>query len=118
MNLKRYTARSNNPDFFFEATIEVDHDILTPELATQINAFWSEADSRLAEHDDDPVKTVVACAMQSFVLSAMNDYNEHGCMRDLHDEEGWPPEGELGLKLISIEVPSRDFDTITVIAED
>lgn len=43
--IKRY--RSTCDDSGIEVVLDVDHDVLTPELAREINAFWTDADWRL-----------------------------------------------------------------------
>ena len=57
-NLKTYTVKAS---WFNDAevTLQVDHDLLTPEMAKEINDFWSEANYRLLQEDQDVVRVVI-----------------------------------------------------------
>ena len=57
-SIKRYVVKDEWKDF--EVTLEVNHNRLTPEIATQINEFWGGWDDRLiAESSGDVVKTTI-----------------------------------------------------------
>lgn len=86
-----------------EVILEVDHDKLTPELAREINAFWTGADARLADVDEDPVLAVIKMAGAEFlggVLDVVRSPNTYSMQRDFDDLEGWPPNGEHGIRLV------------------
>ncbi|HBN8470877.1 TPA: DUF2528 family protein [Pseudomonas aeruginosa] len=99
-------------------TLEADLDILTPERATEINSFWSESESRLADEDGDAVRAVIKSAARSFIYMFLEiggafisgvDQATYWT-RDLHNLEGWggttkgSPYGWCGIRLISAEV--------------
>lgn len=98
--------------------VEVNPEVLTPELATMINQFWSDSDSRLAAENDD----VVRAAIRLFGTMAINWFMENGggdyyCRDDywtnrvLENSEGWPGDAEsLGIRLTEISVNTPSFD--------
>lgn len=98
--------------------IEVNPDVLTPELATLINEFWSDSDSRLADEDDDVVKAVIrlfgATAIGWFMENGGADCNckdDYWTNRVLEYSEGWPKTVDtlgMRLKTVSVNVPSFD----------
>lgn len=85
-----------------EVTIEVDHDKLTPDLASEINAFWSGADDRLAEVDGDSVQAVIRIAGETFLRMVVDvlGHDVEGMQREFNEREGWPLDGEHGIKLV------------------
>lgn len=114
--------------WFEDATLklQVDHDLLTPELATEINQFWMSADSRLADEGGDPVRAVIrlfgSTAIRFFMADggARFDGISEGArytLQVLNDQgEGWPDIGDLGIVIVSAEVPVVDFEDVTVAA--
>lgn len=114
--------------WFDDATVklQVDHDLLTPELATEINQFWTSADSRLEEEGGDPVRAVIrlfgSTAIRFFMADggAWFDGISEGTrytMQVLKDQgEGWPDIGELGIAIVSAEVSTVDYEDVTVAA--
>lgn len=101
MTKKRYKIEQD----FGEAwvLIEVDNAVLTPELAVQINEFWTGADERLAATDDDDVLAVVKLAGSYFlgyVFDTNEALNKAGMQREFNESEGWPPNGGHGIRLL------------------
>lgn len=83
--------------------LEVDHDRLTPALASEINSFWSGKEARLADANDDPVKAVIKMAggiFIAYVLDVFEGLNAYGMQRGFDALEGWPPAGSHGIRLI------------------
>ena len=123
-NLKDYIVTAS---WFDDAgvTLRVDHDVLTPELATEINTFWSDADGRLADEKDDVVRAVV----RMFGAAAIRFFMDDGGARfdtlgagDLHWTgrvleslvEGWPDIDSLGILILSADVSAVDYDDVTL----
>lgn len=123
MALKKYCVTdeaANYVDFL------VDTDVLTPALATEINEFWSESESRLAVENDDVVATVV----RLFGVLALRFFQREGGVSmtiPLHNDtthywvnrvidfagEGWPRNSfELGIQLLDALVMCIEFDTV------
>jgi hypothetical protein len=108
-NIKTYTAKAS----FFndsEVTLQVDHDILTPELAKEINDFWSDNEYRLDEENQDVVRAVIrlfgtraiAVAMKQgwdFSFRSYEDGIRNAADVIEHDGEGWPKAEELGIAI-------------------
>ncbi|HCT25311.1 MAG TPA: hypothetical protein DIW85_03750 [Stenotrophomonas sp.] len=97
--VKRYRIEQEWGDAW--VILEIDHAQLTPEVATQINAFWTGADARLAGADDNPVVAVIKMAAADFigmVLDARGDLTSRGMQEEFDDQEGWP--AAHGVKLV------------------
>lgn len=91
MGKQRY--RITHPWLDAVVVLDVEHSILTPELATDINDFWSDADDRLGAADDDVVLAVIKLAASCFMRQVMdpNGYRALQFMQIEFDrQEGWP----------------------------
>ncbi len=122
-NIKTYTAKATwyNDS---EITLQVNHDILTPELATLINDFWSENDERLRAADGDVVQAVIrlfaVCAISCLMGqggacfgSNKLDSGMWWTQKVLDDQgEGWPDAENLGILITSCAIESVGFDDI------
>ncbi|WOI47710.1 DUF2528 family protein [Acidovorax sp. BLS4] len=106
-----------------EVTLQVDLDILTPELAAEINGFWSEDESRLAAEDGNVLLAVV----RMFGLAAIRCYmgnggasfgpttdRYHTAAVIEHEGEGWPEVDSLGILITAAEVSVVDYDDVTL----
>ena len=113
-----------------KVVLQVNQDVLTPELASEINSFWGDADSRLTDEDGDVVKTVVrlfgARAIACFMEQGGADFGEKRpgigkwWTQKVIDEqhEGWPDAENLGILITSCEVSSVGFDDVELEAID
>lgn len=122
-NIKTYTVKAS---WFNDAevTLQVDHDLLTPELATEINTFWSNSDSRLAAEDENVVRAVIrmfgaraiALAMEEGGWDFSNQPYAVGLRtaKDVIDSygEGWPKAEALGISVIHAAADSVGFDDV------
>ena len=59
-NIKRYKVSETFGEF--EVRLEVDHSILTPARAKEINEFWGSPEDRIAAEKGDEVKAVIRLA--------------------------------------------------------
>ena len=122
--LKKYRVTA---DWFSDAevTLLVDHDKLTPALATEINKFVSDADYRLAAEDDDVVRAVIRMFGSDAIGYFMGDggasfgpradgdrYSTEAVLKHLY--EGWPPCDELGILIVAAEVSAVGYDDVTL----
>lgn len=121
-NLKTYRVKAAWFDDA-EVTLRVDHDILTPALATEINNFWSEADARLAEENDDVVRAVIRLFGSRAIAFFMADggaciggggdrYWTGRVIKEQH--EGWPDVDSLGILICAVSVESVGYDSVTL----
>lgn len=85
--------------------IEVDLDVLTPDLATEINSFWAGAQDVLEAADGDVVEAVVLWAASAFMRSVLAGLDIRDSQNDLDAREGWPPNGEHGIRLVDYSIP-------------
>jgi hypothetical protein len=124
MAKKTYMVRED--EFDTKIKLVVDTDVLTPALATEINNFWSGADSRLAANNQD----VVLAVIKLFAYAAMHLFLSDGgaqfyCVsgelakritqRVLdREKEGWPPLDELGIVVTEAYVALPDYDELTL----
>jgi hypothetical protein len=103
-----------------EVTLEVDHDVLTPERAEEINNFWIEPDARLAAAADDVVRAVILMAARFLMHRILAD--AWGSVRGLQDEfdeaEGWGGRAYNGITLIDFdgapEIELHDLELVEV----
>lgn len=121
-NLKTY--RVTAPDFDdAEVTLDVDHAVLTPELATEINQFSGSAMARvrLSEQRNDVVATVIrlfgANAISYFFGTGGADLvthrvedSERWTQRVIAAQcEGWPDFKALGIRIKTALVVAPGF---------
>ena len=102
-----------------QVTLQVDLDILTPALATEINQFWSDADWRLRQEDGDVVRTVVRMFGRKAIAYLMgiggaeisnkagDDFWTRTVLSD--DDEGWPASKNLGILIVEASVDMCDY---------
>ncbi|GAB2933460.1 DUF2528 family protein [Rheinheimera gaetbuli] len=117
-NIKKYKVAGEWYDW--EVTLEVDHDVLTPELANEINTFWSGSEDRADQENGSHVKAVIRFAGTMFINLMLNSYgatfhesNEDSgkiWTRDLFKEEGWPE--NTGIRVIAASVEVADYDAV------
>ena len=123
-NLKTYRVTA---DWYGDAEVllQVDHDVLTPELATEINQFWTGADGRLAAEDDDVVRTVIrmfgAAAIRCFMddggarIRPSKNGDRHRTAEVLKAQvEGWPDVDGLGILIMEANVSVVDYDDVAL----
>lgn len=123
-NVKNYIVTAS---WFDESgvTLSVDHDVLTPELATLINDFWSDNDSRLRDEDGDVVRAVVRLFGQVAIRFFMADGGlsfgpnadggRYWTKKVLEAQaEGWPDIDSFGILILSAEVSAVDYDDVTL----
>ena len=122
-NLKTYTVKAS---WFNDAevTLQVDHDLLTPELAKEINDFWSDASYRLRQEDEDVVRVVIRMFGARTISLAMEqggwDFSKQSVVAGLRTAqevidsygEGWPKAEELGIYVIQVAADSVGFDDV------
>lgn len=105
-----------------QVTLQVDLNILTPALATEINQFWSDDDWRLRKEDGDVVRTVVRMFGRKAIAYLMgiggaeisnktgDDFWTRSVLSD--DDEGWPECKDLGILIIEASVDMCDYDDV------
>lgn len=107
----------------YEVVLEVDHTILTPPVAEQINKFFSCWEDRVEEQNGNHSSCVIRLAGE-FFINAMLKYGgaqfgsghiEAGASwtSDLSNEEGWPK--EHGIRVVSAIVEAPEYDSLTVV---
>ncbi|WP_288843244.1 DUF2528 family protein [uncultured Deefgea sp.] len=116
-SIKRYQFNDDWQDFSIE--LEVDHDQLTTEVATEINNFWSGAKERVSDAGGSVVNAVIKMAADTLARSMLSqggacfsseDVAAIWTKQDLHDQEGWggseldSPYGYCGIRLIEADV--------------
>ncbi|WP_343590134.1 DUF2528 family protein [Paracidovorax wautersii] len=106
-----------------EVTLQVNFDILTPELAAEINNFWTDADSRLAAEDDNVLLAVVRMFGEVAIRYFMADGGaSFGPITDAYwtkqviedQREGWPDVDSLGILITAAEVPVVGYDDVSL----
>lgn len=96
-----------------EICVEVDHDKVTEETLHEINHFWSDAESRLVEADNNILQAVLVYLGQVLLWKQVqSSFGVTGLIKsfDWDDRfsydsrfEGWPKmDGSMGFKLVSI----------------
>lgn len=123
MTIRRYTVTDAWKDQ--EVTLEVDHSILTPELAKEMNEFWSSANYRRSKEDGDDVRAVIRFAGMLLINIMLGQggsefterTNNMGMgspgplwTKDLHDEEGFP--SDSGIRCVAASVSTSDYSDV------
>lgn len=98
--------------FDISITVDVDLNKLTPELAKEINDFWSGAEDILNKSDGNIIIAAVRRSAPYFISALLEGYNTKGAQSQLDESEGWPENGEHGITLVDYEVP--DFGAYDV----
>lgn len=118
----------------YEVALEVNHEILTKEVATMINQFWSDEHWRLTAENGDVVRAVIRLFGSNMIQHMLS---EGGAIfssthkspitgenpgrywtADLHNEEGWggtlddSPFGVCGIRVIAAEVEALGYDDV------
>jgi hypothetical protein len=97
-----------------EVTVEVDHAVLTEEMATHINKFLTGAGGRLAMAKGNVIHAVVQMAAAHYIHSMLNGYNEFGATCRLEEEEGWPP-APSPIRCVRVEnLPEFDSEAFSI----
>jgi len=113
MGIKRYNV---NWDHQLDLVVEIDHDQVTDEFLHSINSFWSEADDRLDDADNNVLNAVLKMlGQQCWELMIANGFNTYGLIQEFNDREGWPDmDGSYGIKIINCDALLFDISDITV----
>ncbi len=132
-NIKRYKVAHEWHDH--EVVLEVDHDILTPELAQEHIDFWSGADEFRSEENGDDVRATIRLfgstmirMMQAEGGAEFSERSKHmfdesaGKLwsQQLQNEEGWggadgTPYGRVGIRVIAADVTVTGFDDVSLV---
>ncbi|MEJ2800602.1 DUF2528 family protein [Comamonadaceae bacterium PP-2] len=103
-----------------EVTLQVDRSVLTEELATEINTFWSGASDRLDAEDGDVVKVVIR-HFGALAIAWMMEEGGYDCVvrppyitQQVIDSqgEGWPDVDGLGILITDAYVQPVTFDEV------
>lgn len=105
--------------------LRVDHSVLTKELATEINQFWSGADGRLSDEGGNVVHAVVrlfgACAIHYFMSNGgasakpQEEIGRYWTGEVIKAQgEGWPSLDALGILITAAEVNVVGFEDVTL----
>lgn len=106
-----------------EVTLQVNFDVLTPELAAEINGFWTGADDRLQEEGGNVLLAVVRMFGETAIRYFMADggasfgpsAGTYWTKRVIEDQgEGWPNVDGLGILITAAEVSVVGYDDVTL----
>ncbi|MEH6564597.1 MAG: DUF2528 family protein [Halopseudomonas sp.] len=123
--IKRYKVSETFGEF--EVRLEVDHNILTPARAKEINEFWGSPEDRIAAEKGDEVKAVIRLAGSRAAAMILCDgwggasfgtgKPEAGEIwsKQFRAQEGWggeedTPFGWCGIRIIGADVEMPGFD--------
>ncbi len=130
-NIKRYLVKEVWKEY--QVTLEVNHDLLTVQVATEINNFWSGAKDRLDTESGDIVRTVIRLFGQTMIYRMLSEggaifsTSTRSCItdenpgrfwtEDLHNEEGWGgtdpcPYGFCGIRVIAADVDTPSYEDV------
>ena len=110
--MKKIYEISVGPDI--ELTLEVDLDKLTPELATEINNFWSGSDDVMSASNGDVIEAAVRRAAPILIHAALDGWNANGMINQFENREGWPDVDQLGIRVLSFQIPDIDAYSLDV----
>lgn len=128
LNIKRYKVKAPWKDY--EVTLEVDLNRLTAERAQLINRFWTGAEDRLDEENEDVVRTVIRLAGHEVICALLEDRgadfsdgDQFICKQvsnELHNSEGWGGEvpwddfGWCGIRVVAADVQMPTFEEVAL----
>lgn len=107
-------------------SLEVDTNILTIELATQINEFWSDARSRLNEQNGDVVQAVArmfgVAAIRAMETDGGVTFSEGDADSSKrwtkvaleYEVEGWPAAENLGIRITMANVYVAEYFSVNM----
>ena len=122
-NIKTYRVTASDFDWA-EVVVEVNLDVLTPDLATEINGFWSGDEWRLNQVDGNPVLAAVRLFGASAISFFMNDGGADIVAHEERDRErwtgavlddlgeGWPGVQQLGIRIKRVSVNTVGYDEV------
>lgn len=93
-------------------TLSVDTDVMTSEMAAEINAFWSGADEVLEAADGDVIEAVARRAAPRLIHSLVEGWTQKHAVELLSDEEGWP--SNHGITIIDFDLPDWSAENLEV----
>lgn len=106
--LKRYKMTSG---FDLSVTVEVDHDKLD-RFASEICNFWIGGEDVIEAADGDLVEAAIRLAGQFLLNILMDKKVNFLAQREFDDSEGWPPNGEHGIRIIDFEIPDPEAEDL------
>jgi len=113
---KRYVFDAGFSDI--SVTLDIDLDVLTPELATMINNFWGDAEYVLSAADGYVIEAVARRAASVFINAAFEGCSNEEAQTSLDESEGWPPAGESGIRLVAFDIPDTCADQLDLRSVD
>ena len=97
-----------------EVVVDIDHSICTDELLHQINNFWSEADYRLSQADDNVLHAVLKMLCCRVLRSSVADWNAMDEFK-VKGVEGWPLlDGSAGITLVNVDDWEFDEEEVSI----
>lgn len=96
----------------FSLMLEIDTTIMTTELATEINEFWSGAKDVLKASNGDVIEAVARRATSRIIQYIINGFNVEGALDELGKQEGWPE--KHGISITDYDMPDFDADSLDV----
>lgn len=124
MSVKNYTVTSDDMHNV-RVLLQVDHNVLTADVATEINNFWGSAHARLVEEAGDVVRSVVrlfgSVALRHILAEGGAEFaeDEHGSkwwtkkVLEL-EHEGWPSMENLGIVILAASVYAPEYFDCTL----
>lgn len=97
-------------------TLEIDTDVMTAELAEEINEFWNGAKEILAASDGDVFQAVARRATYALVQGLMRGYSDDIVVPMLGNEEGWPGADAMGMEILDYDIPDLRASELNVTA--
>lgn len=110
--------------FDMSVVIQIDADVMKPELATEINKFMSGHADRLRECSGDIYMVIAKLFASYFMRWALENGGVYCCdhdprgpelIRDVLEwvGEGWPPAEQCGLTIVSGYMNAPDFSNMS-----
>jgi len=89
-------------------TLDIDTDVMTPELAKEINSFWAGADDVLDASEGDVIQAVARRAAGPLLATLLDDWIPQYALDELGKSEGWPE--KHGITIVDHDLPNMDSD--------
>ena len=110
-----YTIAADS-GYEFSIKLRIDTNLLTKEIASNINDFWGNSERMLKICHGDLYQAVARRAAFDLFYSLIEGYSSDHALQLLSQQEGWPSEN-LGIEILSYDILEFDATQFYCIAE-
>jgi len=99
--------------FDLTITLDIDTDVMTPDIAQEVSTFWISKDEVSEASDGDVFEAVARYAAGSLLMSLLSGWNSPEiALKELSESEGWPE--QHGITIVDYDLPTFDASALDV----